>query len=173
MDHFIGLGAISIHIDILLEKSSVAAAERKTLFSKDVPELEVARYNISLKTSETEGAFNAPSNAQSRTESEGSLRYVLSNGVVRDCQFVDITTPALFAGEITVQSVRFTFDDLLGVYIRKRLSQAKKAFHASSSVKKPSDKAYIKALAKAARQAPGSADSFRHLEGWHDVYKTA
>ena len=68
-----------------------------------------------------------------------------------------------------IASVQFTFTDLLGVFLRMKLSKAKQDY-ALSPLKRPADKAYIKNLAESARMAPGNAGSFRGMFGWDRVY---
>ena len=70
--------------------------------------------------------------------------------------------------ELKIKSLRFGFQDLLGIYVRKKLPLEKQKFQ-DIKQKRPVtrlEKQYVKALAKAAREAPGSSWDFRDLEGW-------
>ncbi|KAL3916092.1 MAG: hypothetical protein SGILL_005337 [Bacillariaceae sp.] len=66
-------------------------------------------------------------------------------------------------------SVNLGFQHLLGIFARKKLPLAKKAM-ADIKQKRPvtrAEKEYVKAIAKAAREAPGSGErTFEGLEGW-------
>ena len=68
-------------------------------------------------------------------------------------------------GSIQVQSLQFDFNDLLGIYVRKKLPVAKAKYQASQR-KRLAEKQYVKALAKAAREAPGNANAFQGMAGW-------
>jgi len=70
--------------------------------------------------------------------------------------------------DITLQSFQFGFDDLVGIYVRKKLPLAKKHLQQIKTTRavRPMEKEYVKALAKAVREAPGSADAFAGWLGW-------
>jgi len=154
-------GDDSAPVEITIHLEEVATPERSILF-KYPGRLEVARYLLHMQRFGEDGVYRAKSQVQNQNDMEGSLEFRVHTPSseqrgIRVC------------GEINLQSIAFTFNDFLGVYVRKRLYKAKQKYH-SSAIKKPAEKAYIKALAKAAREAPGNADSFRGLKGWNDVY---
>jgi len=72
------------------------------------------------------------------------------------------------AGDISIQSVKFGFEDLLGVYVCKKLPMAKAKMHEIQQQRPATraEKHYVKALAKAAREAPVSLRDFVGFEGW-------
>jgi len=153
-----------IRIEIYLNMDQSAIPERSILFENHYwhDNLEVARYQIDSRNFREEGeVFKGQSNVQ-----EESLGYRVTSFDL-DESLPGITSSQ---GKIILQSIVFTFDDLLGVYVRMRLYNAKREY-SLSTIKKPADKAYIKALAKAAREAPGDARSFRGMAGWDSVYR--
>jgi hypothetical protein len=73
-----------------------------------------------------------------------------------------------YRGSFRVREIKFDFGDLLGVYVRKKLPLEKQKMQ-DIGQKRPvtrSEKEYVKALAKAARDAPGSSSAFRGMKGW-------
>ncbi|KAL7540720.1 hypothetical protein ACHAWF_006769 [Thalassiosira exigua] len=149
-----------LRIDIVLDQRRLAdMPENRLLFpeASKRQRLAVTKYFIEIRDiiSLRDGGelFKIQSNVQSRP-----MRREASN--VGSCMSADRSH-----GEIGLRTVAFAFHDFLGVYVRKKLAAAKQKYN-SSQVKNPADKAYIKALAKAAREAPGNADSFRGMEGW-------
>ena len=103
---------------------------------------------------ETERVEN-PENEQGDDESEG-------NDDDYD-PWVKLTT------QVELVDVSISFGDLLGVHVRRELPCAK-AHLKEIQQQRPatrSEKDYVRALAKAAREAPGNgADTFRGMDGW-------
>lgn len=70
-------------------------------------------------------------------------------------------------GSFRIKHVEFGFADLLGIYARKKLPKAKTCMlQQRNGPITPAEKTYVKALAKLAREAPGSVDAFRGMQGW-------
>jgi len=153
-----------IRIEIYLNRDQSAIPERSILFGNHYwhDDLEVARYQIDSRNFREEGEV---CKAQSNVQEENLIYRVTSFDL-------DESLPGITysQGKINLQSIVFTFDDLLGVYVRMRLYKAKREY-SLSTIKKSADKEYIKALAKAAREAPGDACSFRGMTGWGSVYR--
>lgn len=155
-----------IRIEVYIDRERSAIPEKCTLFDGHSNHLEVAAYLIESRNFQKEGEIrDAQSNVQNCVNMEGSLKYRV-NSCSLDDRFLGYTTSH---GEMSLQSIAFTFNDFLGVYLRMRLHAAKQKYN-SSKIKNPADKIYIKALAKAAREAPGNVDSFRSMVGWENVY---
>jgi hypothetical protein len=72
-------------------------------------------------------------------------------------------------GCFTLKSFEFGFQDLLGIYVRKKLPLAKQNMQ-DIKRKRPItriEKEYVKGIAKAAREAPGGGErAFRGMLGW-------
>lgn len=71
-------------------------------------------------------------------------------------------------GTFRLQAINFDFNDLLGIYVRKKLPLAKRRMQEIKQ-KRPvtrSEKRYVKALAEAARESPGSSWAFEGMKGW-------
>ena len=73
-----------------------------------------------------------------------------------------------YTGDISIQCVKFGFADLLGVYVCKKLPIAKAKMHEIQRQRPATrmEKQHVKALAKAAREAPCSVRDFIGFEGW-------
>ena len=146
-------------ISIYLEKEGSTIVENDILFGHSLSRLEVLKYDIKKYDPEVGGDGNrwdAPSQTQ-RIGDFGTLQGEYEFRCERD------------EYRIVIASVQFTFTDLLGVFLRMKLSKAKQDY-ALSPLKRPADKAYIKNLAESARMAPGNAGSFRGMFGWDRVY---
>eukprot|EP00578_Thalassiosira_sp_NH16_P032780 CAMPEP_0181082046 /NCGR_PEP_ID=MMETSP1071-20121207/3416_1 /TAXON_ID=35127 /ORGANISM="Thalassiosira sp., Strain NH16" /LENGTH=484 /DNA_ID=CAMNT_0023163613 /DNA_START=311 /DNA_END=1763 /DNA_ORIENTATION=- len=159
----IRLNPLMIGVRVYLERDHADVYENGVLFPGNADRLEVAKYDIITQHIENAGlgVYRARSNVQDQNNVEGSLECR-----VTACALEDNSTGGTNSdGEMIVQSIAFTFDDLVGIYVRMKLHEAKKRYN-SSSVKKPGERNYIKALAKAAREAPGNASSFRGMQGW-------
>ena len=67
-----------------------------------------------------------------------------------------------------MESIKFEFQDLLGIYARKKLYDAKVQLRKITNVRPAtkSEKGYVKAIAKEARMAPGTATEFEKMAGW-------
>mmetsp|Transcript_11033 Transcript_11033/g.25107 ORF Transcript_11033/g.25107 Transcript_11033/m.25107 type:complete len:451 (+) Transcript_11033:264-1616(+) len=149
-------------ISIYLERKGSTIVEKDILFGR-LNRLEVLKYGINTspfhpETGGDEIEWDAPSQTQQGGEF-GTLQ--------GECEFRCDSEEY----RIDVTSVQFTFTDLLGVYLRIKLRQAKEDYMLSP-VRRPADKAYIKNLAESARMAPGNAGSFRGMFGWDRVYGT-
>lgn len=151
---------IEVHLD---KKENSDIPERRVFFSKYTKHLEVARYLIDSRQFHEEGVYKSFSQVQNRDE-EGSLEYRVTLCVL-DENFFGRTSSH---GKINLESVKFTFGDLLGVYVRMKIYKAKQKYN-RSPIKNPVDKSYIKALAKATREAPGNVNSFSGMEGWDHI----
>lgn len=128
-------------------------SERDVFSNNNNNRLEVARHRIDPKDM-LEGTQTSTRVASRAAYEVTSARMETSpNGVMR------------FKGSFFVKSITFTFGDLMGIYVRKKLPMAKSKYLASQN-KKPWKKQYVKALAKAVREAPGSADEFLGMAGW-------
>eukprot|EP00957_Ditylum_brightwellii_P088884 6768119-Ditylum_brightwellii.AAC.1 len=69
-------------------------------------------------------------------------------------------------GSFYIQSIGFTFNELLGIYVLKKFPISKAKYQAKQ-LKAPAEKNYVKALAKTVREAPrNSASYFRGMTGW-------
>ena len=153
-----------VKIEVHLEGTQTDIPEGHVLFEY-TDQLEVVKYIFDSRNFHEVGTYNAKSNVQNQPNVEGSLKYRVTSCNL-DQSFLGESSSS---GYLDIQSILFTFADLVGVYVRMKLFKVKQIYNASS-VKKPAEKAYIKALAKAAREAPGNASSFRGMEGWNDVY---
>ena len=136
-----------VKVSIFLEKEGSSIPEKDILFGC-LERLEVLNYVFGFHP-------GVEWDARSQTQGVSELG-TLQGNFTDDCE-----------AEIT--SLQFTFTDLLGVFLRKKLSKAKEVYM-NSPLKKPADKAYIKNLAMAARMAPGNAESFRGMFGWDRIY---
>ena len=70
-------------------------------------------------------------------------------------------------GNFSIDTIQFGFVDLLGIYVRKKFIQEKQKLSVIRRKRPVSrgEKEYVKALAKAAREAPGNAQTFRGMKG--------
>eukprot|EP00977_Amphora_coffeiformis_P008310 scaffold1878_cov170-Amphora_coffeaeformis.AAC.23 len=73
-----------------------------------------------------------------------------------------------YTGDISIQRVKFGFEDLLGVYACKKLPIAKAKMYEIQRQRPATraEKQQLKALAKAVREASGSVRDFVGFEGW-------
>lgn len=69
---------------------------------------------------------------------------------------------------LSLEGIPFDFQDLFGIYVRKKLRHAKQnlQFIAQNRPVTRAEKEYVKALAKAAREAPRNARDFQQWQGW-------
>jgi len=145
----------TIEIIVFLERPSDQTdlcPEKESLFSRH--RLQVASHRFVINGSQEEAV-----------SSENGFEYKLKidhegQGESNGAEKLKVT--------FALQSSEFDFKDLLGIYVRKKLPLEKKRMQ-ENKAKRPvsrSEKAYVKALAKEARLAPGSADDFRGKEGW-------
>lgn len=78
------------------------------------------------------------------------------------------TTATQYKGNISIRRVRFGFSDLLGIYVCKKLPTARAEMR-DKGRQRPvtrSEREYVKALAKAARESSVSVRDFVGFEGW-------
>jgi len=124
--------------------------------------LEVARFRIDPRVVGGLGVH--------ATVPENRLTYEVTSSEKEERATTDTDTSAKmqYSGCFRLLGIKFDFKDLLGVYVRKRLPLAKREMQ-EVRVKRPVtrvEKEYVKALAKAAREAPGNADAFEGMKGW-------
>ena len=159
-------GTSDVRVEMYLSKTMNATIPERNLLFQSNKDLEVARYLLDSRRIREEGEVHrVRSNVQSRIDAEGTLEYRVAACQLERSVLGDTST----SGVILLRSIAFGFGDFLGVYARLRLHQAKQKYR-TSAIKTPADKAYVRALAKMAREAPGNADSFRGMGGWEDVY---
>jgi hypothetical protein len=75
-------------------------------------------------------------------------------------------------GCFTLKSFEFGFHDLLGIYVRKKLPLAKQNMQDIKRERPITrvEREYVKAIAKAAREAPGGGErAFRGMLGWRAI----
>lgn len=72
-----------------------------------------------------------------------------------------------YKGSFSIQQISFHFTHLLGIYVRKKLPLERvKMQDRRDRPATRAEKQYVRALAKAAREAPGNARDFDGFEGW-------
>lgn len=127
--------------------SNLCFPERNCLFSEP---LEVARYRIDPRELREAGVHE-------------------SSKLTFEVASVEATSGSVLnKGSFLVQSIQFDFNDLLGIYVRKKLPIEKKKMQEIRRQRPASraEKQYVRALAKAAREAPGSSQAFNEMSGW-------
>ena len=133
---------IRLYLEDLSSDSTVKVPERDCLGGHAMP-IEVKRFQVDGIKEKAEGTYNSPCD---------KLTYkVLKGG------------PEI---EISVESIYVGFEDLLGIYARKKLPIAKKDMQTIRKNRplKRSEKKYVKEIAKLAREMPRSNEPF--LKGW-------
>ena len=146
--------------------------EKDCLFISGEP-LEVARYSIEPKKISEEGAYETSSFLQSDLTYRVESVYPGIIGV-NDDNNVSVSEEELsqvghhHKGSFSIDTIQFGFVDLLGIYVRKKFIQEKQKLSVIRRKRPVSrgEKEYVKALAKAAREAPGNAQTFRGMKGW-------
>jgi hypothetical protein len=119
--------------------------------------LEVTRYRIDPRELQESKTY---------TSTPPNLTYKVST--VANHMEVGDAFKIKYSGSLSLEAVQFDFHNLIGVYVRKKLPIAKEQMQAIRS-KRPVarlEKEYVKALAKAAREAPGNASAFEGMQGW-------
>lgn len=104
-----------------------------------------------------------------RTVQEGSNElFGLSFSVESNEKRTTVNGCDHFEGHFSIKAIDFGFRDFAGVYVRKKLRQAKQHMQDIQRVRPVTRtyKNYVRALAKAAREAPRSSRYFEGLEGW-------
>lgn len=131
--------------------TTVNPPEKDCLFSE---QLEVARYRID------------PRRLQVGVHTNGKFTFEVVSK--EDRVPTSSSRQIQYRGSFRVREIKFDFGDLLGVFVRKKLPLEKLKMQEIRQ-KRPvtrSEKEYVKALAKAARDAPGSSSAYRGMKGW-------
>ena len=133
---------VRLYLEDLSFDSTVKFPERDCLAGRTMP-IEFMRFQIDAIQDKAEGTHNSPCN---------KLTYkLLKRGPEID---------------ISVESINVGFEDLLGIYARKKLPIAKKDMQNIRNKRplKRSEKECVKEIAKLAREMPRSNEPF--LKGW-------
>ncbi|CAB9520454.1 expressed unknown protein [Seminavis robusta] len=156
--------------------------ETNCLFSTSGP-LEVARVRVHSEMLQQEGIHtkeklvyrivsnnsnNCTSTATCEPGSTGTISTAPPAAAPVATESAKPTTAQNNHNTLSVQSIQFTFTDLLGIYVRKKLPMAKRKFQEMKQQRPATrcEKEYVKGLAKAARDAPGRAAAFQGMRGW-------
>jgi hypothetical protein len=121
------------------------APEYDCLLQRNLP-IEIARFRIDARDEKPEGTYKSPCS---------KLTYkVLPGGITSS------------GGGISIESVDIGFQDVLGIYARKKLPIAKQDMQMIKKDRplKRHEKEFVKGLAKLAREMPRSKEPF--LKGW-------
>ena len=120
--------------------------------------VEVARYRLSGEDLSRDGIIQV-----SATTSQSPSLF-LQNRIVHRREGDALG----WTGYLSIQQMRFDFGDLLGIHVRRKLPLAFSKLQ-EIQCQRPatrSERQYVKALAKAAREAPGTSSDFEGYEGW-------
>lgn len=138
-----------------LNKSIYFSHENECLFPNK-KRIEVARYHIDHTILDKQAGIHKSDNGKFICNV-----MPLTEGLTDDTQK---------CRSFTIQEIKFDFNDLLGIYVRKKLPLAKEDMQETAQQEgRPAtrlEKQYVKGLAKAVRESPGSAEAFEGMEGW-------
>jgi len=155
-------------VRVYLMKQGAPSWLEKDIFFSSSDRLEVARFTIDPR--DNEGVVVGQAHALSSSSGNNCLVYeiVTSSSQAEAETGPDDSPSRVTTGSFRVVEVHLNFEDLRGVYVRKKLPRAKRSLQQTKAQRPVTrvEKDYVKALAKATREAPGSATAFEGMWGW-------
>ena len=151
-------------VRVYLMKEGAPSWLEKDIFFSSSDRLEVARFPIDPR--DNQGVVVGQAHALSSSGNRLVYEIVTSSKAAEAATGPD--SPRVMTGSFRVVEVQLNFDDLRGVYVRKKLPRAKRSLQQTKAQRPVTrvEKDYVKALAKATREAPGSATAFEGMWGW-------